>query len=95
MKPGVNQGGPPPKAKYSQTTDSEEVRRLKNEKHPVEGSEIEPETIYLQAVGAQYYILERGRRDMLCTCVCIVWDIRSVTACLLHNDPASYRMRQG
>ena len=51
-KPGVNQGGPPPKAKYSLATDSEQVRRLKNEKNPVEGSEKEPETIYLQAVGA-------------------------------------------
>lgn len=52
VKPGVNQGGPPPKAKYSLVTDSEEVRRLKNEKNPVEGSEIEPETRHLQAVGA-------------------------------------------
>ena len=51
-KPGVNRGGPPPKAKYPLATDSEQVRRLKNEKNPVEGSEIEPETIYLQAVGA-------------------------------------------
>ena len=50
----MNQGGPPPKAKYSMVTDSEKVRRLKNEKNPVEGSEIEPETIHLQAVGAQW-----------------------------------------
>ena len=48
----MNPGGPPPKAKYSLATDSEQVRRLKNEKYPVEGSEIVPETIHLQAVGA-------------------------------------------
>ncbi len=54
VEPGVNLGGPPPKAKYSSVTDSEQVRRLKNEKYPVEGSEIVPETIYLQAVGAQW-----------------------------------------
>ena len=49
-KPGVNPGGPPPKAKYSWTTDSVIVARAKGEKDPVEGSEIEPETMYLQAV---------------------------------------------
>ena len=32
-------GGPPPKAKYSLVTDSEEVRRLKVEKFPDKGSE--------------------------------------------------------
>ena len=55
MKPGVNLGGPPPKAKYYLATDSEQVQRWKNEKYPVEGSEIVPETIYLQAVGACCY----------------------------------------
>ena len=49
-KPGVNPGGPPPKAKYSWTTDSVIVARAKGEKDPGEGSEIEPETMYLQAV---------------------------------------------
>ena len=39
MKPGVNMGGPPSKAKYSSTTDSEPVRRLNDEKHPDKGSE--------------------------------------------------------
>jgi hypothetical protein len=47
----VNPGGPPPKAKYSWTTDSVIVARAKGEKDPGEGSEIEPETMYLQAVG--------------------------------------------
>jgi len=33
VEPGVKPGGPPPKAKYSSTTDSEPVRRLNGEKH--------------------------------------------------------------
>ena len=33
-KPGVNPGGPPPKAKYSWTTDSAIVARAKGEKNP-------------------------------------------------------------
>ena len=45
-------GGPPSKPKYSSTTDSEQVPWGKGEKHPDEGSEIEPETECLQAVGA-------------------------------------------
>ena len=39
VKPGVKPGGPPPKAKYSLTTDSETVRRLKGEKYRDERSE--------------------------------------------------------
>ena len=50
-KPGVNQRGPPRKAKYYWTTDSVIVARVKGEKNPGEGSEIVPETMYLQAVG--------------------------------------------
>ena len=34
VKPGVNLGGPPPKAKYSWTTDSVIVARAKGEKSP-------------------------------------------------------------
>ena len=45
-------GGPPSKAKYYPTTDSESVRRLKGDKNPYEGSERVPETVRLQAVGA-------------------------------------------
>ena len=51
-KPGLNMGGPPSKAKYSSTTDSEKVRRLKDDKHRDERSERVPETVRLQAVGA-------------------------------------------
>ena len=50
VKPGVNLGGPPPKAKYYWTTDSVIVARAKGEKYPVEGSEIVPETMHLRAV---------------------------------------------
>ena len=47
-----NSPGPPGKAKYSQETDSGPVLRRKGEKNPEQGSEIEPETIRLQPVGA-------------------------------------------
>ena len=45
-------GGPPSKPKYSLSTDSEQVLWRKGEKNPDKGSEIEPETKCLQAVGA-------------------------------------------
>ncbi len=48
----LNMGGPSSKAKYSWLTDSEPVPWGKGEKNPGEGSEIEPETVYVQAVGA-------------------------------------------
>jgi len=51
VKSRVNQRGPPRKAKYYPATDSEPVPWGKGEKHPGEGSEIEPETVDLQAVG--------------------------------------------
>ena len=44
-----NQGGPPSKAKYSLLTDSELVPRGKGEKNRDERSEIEHETVRLQA----------------------------------------------
>ena len=53
VQSGGNLGGPSPKAKYSSLTDSELVPRGKGEKNPGEGSEIEPETVCLQAVRAQ------------------------------------------
>ena len=48
----LNLPGPPGKAKYSRETDSEPVPRGKGEKHPEQGSEIDPEPARLQAVGA-------------------------------------------
>ena len=53
MKPCVNLPGPSGKAKYSRETDSELVPWGKGEKYPEQGSEIDPETLRLQAVGAQ------------------------------------------
>jgi len=65
-------GGPPSKAKYSSTTDSELVRRLNVENYGDEPGERAAETMYLQAVGAS----------------------QEVTACFLHNEPASYSVRR-
>ena len=45
-------GGPSSKAKYYLLTDSEQVPWGKGEKNPGEGSEIEPEFVCVQAVGA-------------------------------------------
>ena len=53
VKPCGKLGGPSSKAKYHLMTDSELVPRGKGEKNPGEGSEIEPETICLQAIGAE------------------------------------------
>ena len=44
--------GPSGKAKYSRETDSEPVLWRKGEKHFEQKSEIVPETVRLQAVGA-------------------------------------------
>ena len=48
----VNLPGPSGKAKYSRETDSEPVLWRKGEKHFEQKSEIVPETMRLQAVGA-------------------------------------------
>ena len=45
-------GGPSSKAKYYLLTDSEQVPWGKGEKNPSEGSEIDTETVCVQAVGA-------------------------------------------
>ena len=52
VKPCLNPPRPLGKAKYSSKTDSEPVPWGKGEKNPEQGSEIEPETVCLQAVGA-------------------------------------------
>ena len=51
-KPCRNPGRPRSKAKHDAATDSAEVPRGKGEKNPGEGSEIEPETMSPQQVGA-------------------------------------------
>ena len=50
----VNQPGPSGKAKYSIETDSVRVPWGKGEKHFEQKSEIVPETVRLQAVGAGF-----------------------------------------
>ena len=52
----VNLPGPSGKAKYSRETDSEPVLWRKGEKHFEQKSEIVPETMRLQAVGAAYAV---------------------------------------
>ena len=52
MKLRVNLRGPPRKAKYQLTTDSEQVPRGKGEKNRCERSEIVPEIMRLQGVRA-------------------------------------------
>ena len=56
VKSRVNQRGPPRKAKYSCVTDSEPVPRGKGEKNPNKGSEIEHETVSLQAMGGRFNV---------------------------------------
>ena len=51
-KPWLNMGGPPSKAKYYSRIDSEPVPWGKGEKNLEQRSEIDPETMCLQAVGA-------------------------------------------
>ena len=48
----LNYRGPSRKAKYYRATDGERAARGKGEKNPKQGSEKEPETMRLQAVGA-------------------------------------------
>ena len=75
VKPGLNQGGPSPKAKYSLASDSEKVARAKDEKNPGRGvkENLKPYAYELSEHHPHGVTSERG-----------------VTACLLHNDPASY-----
>ena len=62
MEPGVNLGGPSPKAKYSSATDSAKYREGKVKSTPAKGSEIDPETMCLQAVRALWRASAMGDR---------------------------------
>ena len=55
VKRRMNLCGPPHKAKYDLSTDSELVPRGKGEKNCCERSEIEPETVCLQGVRADLF----------------------------------------
>lgn len=80
VEPGMNPGGPPPKAKYYLATDSETVARAKGEKNPCKGSEKFLKPCTYTAVGG----LCRGRKRPEC-----------LTACLSVNDPASQPVQLG
>ena len=79
VKDGLNLRGPSRKAKYSLATDSEPSSASERWEEPLLGEDSEPETTCLQAVGARL-VHASGR---------------GVTACLLHNDPATYCHQQG
>src|SRR5262249_30620421 len=81
VKVSPNPRGPSRKAKYSLATDSEPSSASERWEEPLSGEDSEPETTRLQAVGARLADVF-GRP-------------RGVTACLLHNDPATYRPRRG
>ena len=56
MKSCLNLSEPSDKAKYYWETDSELVLWRKGEKNPEQGSEIDPETVRLQAAGVEIYL---------------------------------------
>ena len=66
MKSCVNLPEPSGKAKYSWETDSELVPWGKGEKYFEQKSEIEPETVRLQAVGVQYILVCIGWLRAFC-----------------------------
>ena len=80
MKAGLNLRGPSRKAKYSLVTDSEPVARAKDEKNPDKG----------RSVNLKPHAYKRSEPISDSPRV-----VPGVTACLLHNDPATYRRQQG
>lgn len=96
-------GGPSSKAKYSWLTDSEPVPWGKGEKNPGEGSEIEPETVYVQAVEApslkclDHIVMAYHHKAAVKDLAYIARKLRQngtfedgVTAYLLYNGSATY-----
>ena len=77
MKASLNLRGPSRKAKYSLATDSEPSSASERWEEPLQGEDSEPETTCLQAVGARMALPLTAERRVM--------------ACLLHNDPATYR----
>src|SRR5262249_40355996 len=76
VKPGLNPGGPSPKAKRWMTTDSEPSRATERWEEPRQGR-----TLNLKPRAYKRWEGDGSSRARL-------------TACLLHNDPASYCARQ-
>ena len=80
MEAGSKLRGPSRKAKYSLATDSVPVARANDGKNPFEG----------RIVNLKPHAYKRSEPD--CTNLRVG---AGVTACLLHNDPATYRHQQG
>src|ERR1700760_3211775 len=81
VKPGLNRRGPSPKAKHSMTTDSEPRRATERGGKTPHGGKNPDQGRTLNLKPRAY---ERWEGI----------DLRvSLTACLLHNDPASYCAR--
>src|SRR5262249_737115 len=79
VEAGSNLRGPSRKAKYSLATDSAPSSASERWEEPLPGEDSEPETTRLQAVGGPCPRATAG----------------GLTACLLHNDPATYRPGRG
>ena len=81
MKAGLNPRGPSRKAKYSLATDSVRVARAKDGKNPYKG----------RIVNLKPHAYKRSEPEL----VGPARDRPGVTACLLHNDPATYGLEPG
>ncbi len=81
MEAGLNPRGPSRKAKYSLATDSVQVARAKDGKNPYQG----------RIVNLKPHAYKRSEPEL----VGPARDRPGVTACLLHNDPATYGHQLG
>ena len=81
MEAGLNPRGPSRKAKYSLATDSVQVARAKDGKNPYQG----------RIVNLKPHAYKRSEPEL----VDPARDRPGVTACLLHNDPATYGHQLG
>jgi hypothetical protein len=81
VEAGLNPRGPSRKAKYSLATDSVQVARAKDGKNPYQG----------RIVNLKPHAYKRSEPEL----VGPARDRPGVTACLLHNDPATYGHQLG
>ncbi len=79
VEPGLNLRGPSRKAKYSPATDSAPVARAKDGKNPYQGRTVNLKPHAYKR--SEGYAPPSGGEGL--------------TACLLHNDPATYGRQQG
>ena len=88
MKSCVNLPGPSGKAKYSRETDSEPVLWRKGEKHFEKKSEIVPETVRLQAVGAHFIVWRRAFCIMNLR-VTVAGEVKHLKVCIRSESESS------